>query len=94
MKVILSDIDLVVGEGTGNRVLRCIKNTMSDRHIVEKKFNYLLENYWAEILPKVIIDWDLLSIKEQSSLSSLNNFFCGMHIIVGMADAPSSTLLQ
>ena len=47
---------------------------MSDRNIVEK-FNYLLENYWAEILPKVIIDWDLLSIEEQSSLSSLNNFF-------------------
>ena len=39
LKVILSDIDLVVGEGTGNKILSCIKNTMSDRHIVEKKFN-------------------------------------------------------
>ena len=29
-------IDLVVGEGTGAKILRYIKNTMSDRHIVEK----------------------------------------------------------
>ena len=49
LKIILSDIDLVVGEGTGAKILRCIKNTMFDRHIVEKKFNSLLEDYQAEI---------------------------------------------
>ena len=94
LKIILSDIDLVVGEGTGNKILRCIKNTMSDRHIVEKKFNRLLEDYRVEILPMVVADWETLSVDEQSNLSSLNNFFCGMHVIVGMADAASSTLMQ
>ena len=27
-------------------------------------------------------------------MSSLNNFFCGMHVLVGMADTTSSSLLQ
>lgn len=67
---------------------------MSDRHIVEKKFNSLLEDYRSEILPSVISDWDTLSVNEQLNLSSLNNFFCGMHVIVGMADTAFSTLLQ
>ena len=75
LKVILSDIDLIVGEDTGNKILTSIKNTMSDRHIVEKKFNCLLEDYRAQILPMVAADWDMLSIDEQSNLSSLNNFF-------------------
>ena len=78
LKVILSDIDLIVGEGTGNKILTCIKNTMSDRHIVERKFtcNYLLEDYRAQIyFAYGCSRWDMLSIDEQSNLSSLNNFF-------------------
>ena len=45
-------------------------------------------------MPIVVADWDVLSVDEQSNFSSLNNFFCGMHVIIGMADAASSTLLQ
>ena len=94
LKAILSDIELVATEGTANRILACIKNTMSDRHIVEKKFNTLLEDYRRDILPLVISNWDMLSEEEHLHLSSLNNFFCGMHVVVGMADCASSTLLQ
>ena len=83
LNTLKTDIDLVVGEGTGAKILRCIKNTMSNCHIVEK-FNSLLEDYQAKILPMVVADWDVLSIDEQSNLSSLNNFFCGMHVIIGM----------
>ena len=85
---------LANGEDAGNKILRCIKNTMSDRHIVEKKFNCLLEDYRSEILPLVMSDWDTLSADEQLNFSTLNNFFCGMHVIVGMADTASSTLLH
>ena len=41
---------------------------MSDRHIVEKKFNSLFEDYRAEILPMVVTDWDVLSVDEQSTM--------------------------
>ena len=68
--------------------------TMSDRHIVQKNFNTLLEEYRLGVLPSIIEDWNQLSTAEQDQLSHLNNFFCGMHVLVGMADTTSSTLLQ
>ena len=59
----------------GEKILANIKNIMSDRHIVEKKFNGLLEDYRQEILPSVVAGWDALSEEEQLNLSSLSNFF-------------------
>ena len=88
------DIEAVAGDGIGNKILANIKNTMSDRHVVENKLNELLEGYRNEILPSVVAEWDVLSEGEQTHLSSLNNFFCGMHLVVGMADCVLSTLLQ
>ena len=35
-QTILADMDAVAGDGLGNVILASIKNTMSDRHIVEK----------------------------------------------------------
>ena len=67
---------------------------MSDRHIVQKNFNELLESYRYEILPDVISSWNDLSSEEQQQVSSLNNFFCGLHMIVGMADTTASVLCQ
>ena len=75
-------------------ILSKIKNTMSDRHIVEKYFNSLLEEYRLQVLPIVIDNWVDLNVEEQQSISTLNNFFCGLHLLVGMADTASSTLLQ
>ena len=72
---ILGDLDIVAGVGTGAGLLAKIKNTMSDCHIVQKKFNSLLEEYCSEILPSIISDWKELSIAGQDQFSSLNNFF-------------------
>ena len=67
---------------------------MSDRHVVEKKFNDVLEDNRRDILPTVIDTWEQMTPEEQGSISTLNNFFCGMHVAVGMADAASSVLLR
>ncbi|XP_065893139.1 uncharacterized protein [Dysidea avara] len=91
---ILSDVEVVAESGSGNAILSKIKNTMSDRHIVEKKFNTLLEGYRLEILPSVIDNWNEMNTDEQQSIGTLNNFFCGLHLLVGMADTASSALLQ
>ena len=93
-KQILSDLQLVAGPNSGGFVLAKIKNTMSDRHIVEKNFNSLLEDYRKDVLPTVVESWDQMTPEQQSSVSTLNNFFGGMHLLVGMADTASSTLLQ
>ena len=94
LKQILSDLEFVAGKGVQTSLLSKIKNTMSDRHIVEKKFNHLLEEYRLEILPDVIDAWDDLSEEEKQQIASLNNFFCGMHLLVGMADTAARVLLQ
>ena len=39
-------------------------------------------------------NWIDLNVEEQQSISTLNNFFCSLHLLVGMADTASSTLLQ
>ena len=44
---------------------------MSDRHIVEKNFNSLLQSYRLEVLPSVAE----LGEDEQQGISTLNNFF-------------------
>ena len=93
-KQILSDFQQTVGSQAKAKLVTGIKNTMSDRHIVQKNFNCLLEEYRALILPEVITLWHDLSSEEQQSMSSLNNFFCGLHLLIGMADTAASTLLQ
>ena len=67
---------------------------MSDRHIVEKSFNQLLESYRIEVLPSVVKGWQELTTQEQTQISHLNNFFCGLHLIVGMADTAATTLME
>ena len=91
---ILCSLELVLQSGSSNVILSKIKSTMSDRHIVEKKFNFLLEEYHLQVLSIVSDNWVDLNVEEQQSISTLNNFFCGLHLLVGMADTVSSTLLQ
>jgi len=92
LKQILGDIELVAGNSACKKLLTNIKNTMSDRHVVQKNFNELLQSYRLQILPDVVSSWCELSPEEQQQVSSLNNFFCGLHMIVGMADTAASVL--
>ena len=84
LKLILSEIDDVAGEGSGSTILVNIKNTMSDRHIVEKSFNELLESYRSEVLPSMVEGWSDLSHDEQARIMRM----------AGMADASAAVLLQ
>ena len=91
---ILYDLELTSKSGSSHVILSKIKNTMSDRHIVEKNFNSLLQSYRMEVSPSVVDNWAELGEGEQQGISTLNNFFCGLHLLVGMADVASSTSLQ
>lgn len=73
-------------------IIAKLKNTMSDRAAAQKSFNDLLATYRAEILPKVTSNWDNLSEDEQSSLSQMHHFYCGMHLVVNMAEHASESL--
>ena len=59
-----------------------------------EKFNDVFKDYRRDIYPTVFDTWEQMTPDEQGSVSTLNNFFYGVHVVVGMADAASSVLLR
>lgn len=96
LKEILSDIDSVQmargKEAVSSKIVKKIKNTMSDRHSAEKLFNEMLHDYRKEILPDVIENWQDLSDDERDQMTRMNNFFCGLHFLVGLAECTEETI--
>ncbi|XP_052225068.1 uncharacterized protein LOC127840695 [Dreissena polymorpha] len=93
-KNILKDIESVSSDGVGNKILFNIKNTMSDRASTEKKFNELLKDYRNSILPEVFNNYDSFCEEEKIAYSKMNNFFCGLHTLVHLAETAQKTLLE
>ena len=81
-------------DAAGRKIIITIKNTMSDRHSAEKKFNELLEDYRTKVLSEVVDNWEGMSEEEQTGIMKLNNFFCGLHFMVALADCASEALLE
>lgn len=79
---------------TPSLIFAFIKNTMSDRHIVEKNYNELLQTYWAKCLPEVVRNWQNMTTEEQLEVGKMNNFFCGMHFMIAMTDQADKTLKE
>ena len=61
-----------------NRIISSIKNTMSDKHIAQKTFNSVFQNYRASVLPNVVKNCDAMNEEIQSNLIKLNNFFVAL----------------
>ena len=56
---ILSEIDESLQDtekNVSNKIISSMKNIMSDRHIVQKKFNSVFQDYRASVLPNVVGD--------------------------------------
>ena len=79
-------------ENASKKILSKITNTMSDRSIVQKNFNTMLHDWRSEILPDITEGWSDLTDEEKTKLRAMNNFFCGLHFIVGLAEHASSAL--
>ena len=75
-----------------NTIITNIKSTMSDRAAAQKSFNALLATYRASILPNIVKNWGALSESEQSTMSQMYNFYCGMHLVVNMVEHASESL--
>ena len=89
----LDDINAALGkEAVSSKILLKIKNTMSDRHAAEKLFNDMLHNYRVEILPTVVENWENMDDAEKEHLMHMNNFFCGLHYVVGLAECTDESL--
>ena len=95
-KEILEDLDIVHRElgytDISLRIVSKLKNTMSDRHAAEKLFNQMLSEYRADILLDVCAGWSEFGDIEKEQMIRMNNFFCGLHFLVPLADAAEATL--
>jgi hypothetical protein len=69
-----------------------IKNTMSDQGSVNPVFNEQLRVMREEALSSILDDWEHMSPEAQSSISSLGNFVCKMHLLVNFASECDKTL--
>ena len=96
LKEILDDIDSVHNalgkEKASEKIVMALKNTMSDRHAAEKLFNVMLHDYRVKILPRMADNWNDLAEPEKEQLTRMNNFFCGLHFLVGLAEAAEETV--
>ncbi len=94
-KEILEDISAMKENSVaGDLIVTNIKNTMSDRAQTEVAFNNLLLEYRDEILPTICNQWEDLNEEEQTNMSKLNNFFCGLHLLVSFAEVCSTALTK
>ena len=62
-------------ENVSNKIIFPIKNIISDRHIVQKIFNVVFQNYCAPGLPTLFENWDTLSENIQENFIKVNDSF-------------------
>ena len=80
MEQLLTIDDLMADKNMINQLLLKIKNTMTDRCIVNNKFIELLEEWRETMLPKMTKDWDKLSEDLKESMTTVNDLYCGKHV--------------
>lgn len=73
--------DIAAEDDMVNEMVLKIKNTMTDRYIVNKKFVQLLEVWREKTLPKVTENWDKLSEEVKENMTSVNDLYCGKHVL-------------
>ena len=56
-------------EDTVNKLVASVKNTMSDHCATNGVFNELLKDLRAEVLPKVVEQWEALNDNEKTTLT-------------------------
>ncbi len=92
---IMFDFDKLKGDEI-NPVSRAIvvkiRNIMTDRASSEKKFAEHLESYRAEILPLVKKNWEKLEERVRINLSKLHRFYCGLHVMIHVAEVNAESL--
>ena len=81
--------------GTDNTVVASIvekmKNTISDQASVNKRLNVLLK-FWREELSLVIEGYDPMGPDQKAQHAAMNNFWCGLHFLVGLSKQSNKTL--
>ena len=78
----------------GEKQITSIKNTMSDGAATNIKFNSLLERYREEVLPMIASNWGHLAKEERAAVAKINDHFCGLHLVLNLAEQCNSVLTE
>nr|XP_054753570.1 uncharacterized protein LOC129259298 [Lytechinus pictus] len=93
MKELLSlDIISAETEERAGQLLAKVKNTMTDRCIVNKKFIRLLEEWRQKFLPSIIDNWEQLSGQLKKEMASVNDLYCGKHLVLNFQEYAAAAL--
>ena len=65
---------------------------MADCCATPPKINNLFTKFRKELLPDVMKNWENMPNDQQQSLGNVNEFFCGLHFLVGLADQAEACL--
>jgi hypothetical protein len=86
-----SSIESLDKEKSLYQMLISFKNSMTDRHIVNKKIVKILEEWREQILP---LHWENLDDKKKTEIISINDFYCSIHFILGLQDNFESNIKE
>ena len=75
-------------------ILRKINSTMSDRAATEISFKELLNTYRSDLMKDHVDHFDSMSPEEQYLITRMFNFFCGLHLLVNIAELLDSIFKQ
>jgi len=65
---------------------------MSDRAQTNLAFTAILEQYRRDVMPMFVDSWNSLSEDERLVTVKVNNFLCGLHLLVNFAECLSPIL--
>ena len=84
--------------GSAQDSLTTLKQIMEDLDIVQKELgtsavsSKIVSKLKNNILPDVVEGWSNMNDTEREQFTRMNNFFCGLHFVVGLADSAEATL--
>ena len=98
LKVCMQQVDQACAQ-TGSKsvaakLISSIKNTMSDRAATNLKFNTLLDNYRRDLLPSITENWSAMTDEEHAAVAKVNHHFCGLHLVVNLAEQCNAVLSE
>ena len=81
-------------EQNAAEIILKVKSTISYQASTNKMLNTLPETWREELAPTVVDSWDEMSDDEKHKVmsTSLTNFWCALHVLVGLSDQANKTI--
>ena len=76
------------------KMLMNVKNVMTDRAAVNKAFVKKFADWRAEVLPKLVPQWEELNEEIKEQLKEINDIYCGKHLVLNLQEYAQSALYE